>query len=480
MMEPRQPYDLDLDFGKPFNEEEDVNLNYYLQVLEKVTRLPTTLKTNSKTVVVYARKDRAETKLGLALQKVGDRIMVTNIAHDGLLANQQCLRVGTTLKAFNNIACDTMKAKEVMKMVNAAVGEISLTAEENDSVVYVKVKRTALNNKLGLYLVERAGQIYVADIIKTGLFGKTSLRNDMLVIAVCHQSCAGLSLDEAVALFQTATAHGDEITVLAEDVGYIKVSVEKEANTYLGLGLKATNDGRIFIACIDPMGTFGGCTDLGVGLRIVRINNTEMRGKTANQAGEIMKNTVGTLNILAEQSGMEKVTVTKPNSKSRVGISLTNKGDGNVYVSGIAPGSLFEGTAIRMGLRLVSVNGQMCSGRTAASAGHLFENAQGDITVLAEDPELFSPVANASTSSTSSSSLINPLPCPPGTRPGGVWGLNTYAGPKTKRKACLAVPFLRQQHLDYRIAYKVGGIVYDEKGEIIGLASEVAFRTSSP
>jgi len=58
-------------------------------------------------------------------------------------------------------------------------------------------------------------------------------------------------------------------------------------------------------------------------------------------------------------------------------------------------------------------------------------------------------------------------------------GLNKYAGPKTKRKACTALPFFRQEHLDYRRAYKVEGIVYDEEGIIIGLAEEVNFKAST-
>jgi len=100
-------------------------------------------------------------------------------------------------------------------------------------------------------------------------------------------------------------------------------------------------------------------------------------------------------------------------------------------VKSIAPGSLFEDTALKAGLRLVSVNGRTVSGLTAATATHLFSGAQYEITVTAEDPEVGGALDSPSTSSppsnqpSSASSMTTSskkkVSSPPGTRPGGVW-----------------------------------------------------------
>jgi hypothetical protein len=175
---------------------------------------------------------------------------------------------------------------------------------------------------------------------------------------------------------------------------------------------------------------------------------------------------------------LNTATVYKASPESPVGIGLRAVNH-NVYVSSIADGGLFSTTDLKVGQRVLSINNKNCQGLTSTEAIRLVKSATGSLTILATDEV----VATTPTTLKHQAAPEQPKMShhPNGTKPGGQWGTNRYAGEKTWALAkiglycfipgllCLCFP------MDYREAYKVGGNLYDAEGRLIGPIEQARF-----
>lgn len=82
--------------------------------------------------------------------------------------------------------------------------------------------------------------------------------------------------------------------------------------------------------------------------------------------------------------------------------------------------------ALQAGDEVVMVNGNLVEGMTSTEVVGIIKAAEGDIAVVAK--------RGAAVVATAVGSEAPPGKCPAG----GVWGTIKYAGPKTKRNACIA------------------------------------------
>jgi C-terminal processing protease CtpA/Prc len=118
-------------------------------------------------------------------------------------------------------------------------------------------------------------------------------------------------------------------------------------------------------------------TDLVPGLKVVSINDVLVTGKSAEEVAELMKQLDGKVSVTAE--GV-RASVEKPTKDSKVGISLSDE-NGVVIISVINPLGLFASSGLRVGQRVVSINGYVCP-PSAASAVTIVQEAS-KLTIVA-------------------------------------------------------------------------------------------------
>jgi C-terminal processing protease CtpA/Prc len=102
----------------------------------------------------------------------------------------------------------------------------------------------------------------------------------------------------------------------------------------------------------------------------------------------LFKDAEGAITVLCERVGLISSSAYKDTFDSKVGIGLKSV-KGYVVVSSITDGSIFSGTPLQVGHRLVSVNKTNCLNMSKTDAIKLFKDAEGKITVLSEEVGLF-------------------------------------------------------------------------------------------
>lgn len=161
-----------------------------------------------------------------------------------------------------------------------------------------------------------------------------------------------------------------------------EVSVQKESvNSKLGLGLSEKN-GAVIISSIKQDGLFAN-TNLQPGQRLVSIGDTSVRGLTKRDSIKLLKETSGSVKLVAEEVAFLTVTAVKPSKGSSIGLGLTMKDD-RVTVGTIKETSIFKDTQLKVGQKIVSVNDVPCTYADKAEVVVLFKNAEGPVTVVVE------------------------------------------------------------------------------------------------
>jgi len=333
----------------------------------------------SSVVEAKAVKESVDSPVGISLKEMGEHFIITGIATDGLFDNDDSpLKVGMAIKSVNGILCDYLKLYQVIMVLKNVEGELTVKAE-HVGYYSATVKKTA-DTKLGIMMIDRDEQFYITAISDEGLFAGSDLKVGMRIVSINKQPCEGLAMQEVVELCKGPE---EELTIMAEDPGFISAEVTKEsADTKCGISLRNI-DGKLIIATINPEGLFAS-TDLTPGLKVLRINNKEMKDKSVQQALKIIKKAVGPVSILADKAGFYSVTAHKPAPDAKVGIKLKPKGD-SVIVSYIGENSLFADTELQEGMRVISINNNSCRGLTAMEAIQYVINAEDEVTIFAED-----------------------------------------------------------------------------------------------
>ena len=109
--------------------------------------------------------------------------------------------------------------------------------------------------------------------------------------------------------------------------------------------------------------------------RLSREAEARKMGESALQAGK-----GGTGTIVA-------VTAKKPIPDSPAGLGLTMKRGVGVVITSIKTSSVFTGTKLKVGMQILSVNGNNCSNKSAGDVATLLRSIGGDILIFALDPE---------------------------------------------------------------------------------------------
>ena len=89
--------------------------------------------------------------------------------------------------------------------------------------------------------------------------------------------------------------------------------------------------------------------------------------------------------ISSQEEATIAATIVKAKGE-KVGLLLGEK-DNKLYVSRIVPGGLTSQTPLKVGMQVVSINGVDCTNLPVANAANVLVEAEGDITILAMQPE---------------------------------------------------------------------------------------------
>jgi C-terminal processing protease CtpA/Prc len=164
----------------------------------------------------------------------------------------------------------------------------------------------------------------------------------------------------------------------------VTVTVNKPAeDSVIGLSLNYYDVGRIVARCILDEGLFHG-TELKAGFVLVSVNDTPVKGLSTAQAMKLFLDApAGDITVVAEDVGLRITSFTKEASNSKVGIGLKER-NGSIIISNIAEDGVMANTDIRVGQRLIGVNGVPCRGLSSKEAIALFKELEA-ITVMTED-----------------------------------------------------------------------------------------------
>ena len=118
------------------------------------------------------------------------------------------------------------------------------------------------------------------------------------------------------------------------------------------------------------------------------------------------------------------VSTTKPPEGGRFSIGIKEV-NGNLYISNILETSTFWNTALRVGHRLLEINGIPCQDLSPASAASLLPQSTDDCVAL-KVVEPRQPVVTISATTTTTVVAEPQSPQPPGAPAGGTWTTETY------------------------------------------------------
>ena len=80
-------------------------------------------------------------------------------------------------------------------------------------------------------------------------------------------------------------------------------------------------------------------------------------------------------------------TVFKDTKETRIGVALKKRRGGCIVISKISEDSLFQGTEIRVGFEVVSINNVFMEGKPIQQSMDIVQEAEGTVTIVAKQRE---------------------------------------------------------------------------------------------
>jgi C-terminal processing protease CtpA/Prc len=243
---------------------------------------------------VTVQKETVDTKLGITITEMNDKIVITNIAEDGVFANTP-LVPGLRLLCINSTLCKGIGKADVVAIFKQAVGDVTVIAEKVGVITAVATKETP-ESKIGIGLKDMSGMVIVSSIAEDSIFQNTSLKVGHKVLSINKMVVDGMTKYDAIKLFKTAET---TITIMAEDVGLVGATVVKPTpDTKVGIGIKE-KDGDLYISSIYDSGLFTS-TDLREDMKIVSLNRKSVRGMNKVDAIQMIKEADGEISVIAQ------------------------------------------------------------------------------------------------------------------------------------------------------------------------------------
>ena len=245
-------------------------------------------------ISVTVTKETVDTKLGITIADLNGKIVITNIAEDGVFANTP-LVPGLRLLCINSTLCKGINKSEAIAIFKRVEGDITVIAEKVGLITVVGLKE-APESKIGIGLKDMSGMVIVSSIAEDSVFKDSALKVGHKVLSINKMSVDGMSKYDAIKLFKTAES---TITIMAEDVGLVGATVMKpSADTKVGIGIKEKG-GELYISSIYDSGLFT-TSDLREDMKLVSLNRKSVRGMNKVEAIQMIKDADGELSVIAQ------------------------------------------------------------------------------------------------------------------------------------------------------------------------------------
>lgn len=240
-------------------------------------------------------KPDPDCKLGIGVIDREGQIYITSIADDGLFGGTD-LKEGYRVVSVNKQSCKGLSSMEAVALFKGAETDLVVMAEDPGYLKAV-VHKSSPSQKCGIQVKNMGGSVYITNINPNGLFADTDIKTGMKVVRVNKKEASQLSTADALKLFKTAKS---EVTVVAEYVGFVGVTVTKETqDTKVGIKLKERG-GQIYISSISPESLFAD-SDIKVGMRLVSVNKHDCAGLSPFEAIEYFKAAEGDVTVFAQE-----------------------------------------------------------------------------------------------------------------------------------------------------------------------------------
>lgn len=173
----------------------------------------------------------------------------------------------------------------------------------------------------------------------------------------------------------------DKLSLFIDESIVTATAIKPDKASTVGITIKKIpSDGRTIISRLSATGLFAN-SPLKVGQTILSVNGTPATEfETAKDVTAIIKE-AKEVTIVATKS--LRIEVVKPSKDSRVGISFSkSKREGSLAIYKINPDSLFQGSGLEVGMRVVAMNGKPCPSKLK-DAGDVVKETDGVLVMIA-------------------------------------------------------------------------------------------------
>lgn len=165
-------------------------------------------------------------------------------------------------------------------------------------------------------------------------------------------------------------------------VSKITGTVHKEdVETKMGIAFAQMKDSNVMTIKYIREGGLFAATDLVPGLQVVSIAEKSVSGISVKEAADLLRNAPAGADVSVVAKGILG-KVEKETKDTKCGISLLRDAEtDNIMVTSMAEGGLFSSTDIKVGQKVIAINGQECP-KSTKEAIKLIREAEGTVSVV--------------------------------------------------------------------------------------------------
>ena len=318
-------------------------------------------------------KASQDSKVGIVFErKPGQNCVIISKIVEGGLFSKTDLIAGLEVAAVNGKDVAGMTTKAIADLLrSAAPGELSVTAK---SPVVGKAMKPSKSSRIGITLtLDDMGAIIIKKIEEDSLLANTDLKVGLEVIAVNGKDITGMQPSDVTGVLRAADAGEISITATgAKEKKFEKpASASPEAAPVVE---KVAPEPPPETAPEPPQETAPEPPQAESGPEV--ITPTKIKSLIV---GDLVESEPNRTTVVG--------TTNKVSKEEKVGIRFASKSTGGpVVIHSITKGGAFDGSELKAGYEVVSINGTSMAGKSHTDAVSMIKETVGEVTVTTSAP----------------------------------------------------------------------------------------------